>query len=696
MTGRRRRLPGRRRLPFHRLATISLVVAATVPVSLMGLLIYDQVGKAVRTDARDRTAAALTAARTAAAQANRDLDSLVRSYADWGAFAAAVSSGDLASVQHDVLDFLVEQGTVSGAVVTSAKGSASSGPADLVLALRETVGSSATSPRVITVGSEIFLIDDDVIHGPSTVAEPVGNIILARALDARFAADLASLTGFAVGIAGADGVVVATSPIVDAPALGATGGAVPIVDGDVTGGSIQVVEGWPNGTIVLASRISVLGVVGGTLPLITVLVVASTALVAMLLAVLLARILGRQLGTLHDGLTAVADGRVPPPIAIGANDDVGRLASGLERLVQALDRRETVLRRCLAAAASVPIHLSPVEAAARLGAATDEIFGFSWSRVVTGDGLVLGAPTQASHEDAAAAPRVVDAPLGLGTDGRRLEACLPDGAAWSDGDQASLEVMGLLMGTVIDEAEAYGRAAGRADRLDRLNTLQREFLRSISHNLRAPLATIELAATDLEEMFEQGYARERTDAILHEERRLARLVNQVLILSRMETNTLQLDGEPVALGPLGVRVARELDVIDRVDLQDRSGGEVAFADPMATEQIAWILIDNAIHYAHGSPIHLEVLPAGGSAETGPMLVLAVEDEGPGVPAADRRRIFQRFVRGSATGGDGTGLGLSVARGLARSLGGDVVYRPGRVGARFEIHLPSGGGAPREP
>ena len=257
------------------------------------------------------------------------------------------------------------------------------------------------------------------------------------------------------------------------------------------------------------------------------------------------------------------------------------------------------------------------------------------------------------------------------------------------------EVTPAAAAGAIGEAELYRRTARRADRLDRLNRLQREFLRSVSHNLRAPLATIELAASDLLDLEGDPFVRARAEAIRIEGRRLARLVGQVLILSRIESGTLSLDGEPVALAPLARRIADELGLGRDVVVTDDDRGEVAYTDPAATEQIVWILLDNASRYAPGRPIRVDIAVASASGE--PQLVLAVEDEGPGVAEGEERRIFRRFMRGSAANGmDGMGLGLSVARGLARALGGDVRYRPGRVGARFELSLPHGGGAADAP
>ncbi|HEX9343206.1 MAG TPA: ATP-binding protein, partial [Actinomycetota bacterium] len=105
-------------------------------------------------------------------------------------------------------------------------------------------------------------------------------------------------------------------------------------------------------------------------------------------------------------------------------------------------------------------------------------------------------------------------------------------------------------------------------------------------------------------------------------------------------------------------------------------------------QVLTNLLDNAVKYSpDGAPIRIEARRDAGQA------VLAVEDAGPGVPAADRERIFERFARleqGEAHRAGGVGLGLWIARQLARNLGGDLLLAPPSRpdgGARFELRLP---------
>ena len=697
MTLLRRRLARGAGVPFNRLTAIALIFAAVLPAAILGILVYGQVDRALAADALVRTEQAAAAATLHVREAQAELDALAASYATWPVFERMVGAGELATAHDDVIAFLVGQGSVEAGRVETSTGSVSAGESTVAAALGELASPPASSPTVLMVGQAVYLATSQPIPDPANPGRMLGRISLARRLDALFVTGLATLTGYNVTVAGRDGgAVIATEPETAASAIAAARSAAGVVRKDDIVAVRTHLDGPGGGAdLVLSSRVSVLQSTASGLPLLILMLLLVTAVFALLLASLLARILGRRLGVVHDALAAVADGRVPPPRAMRGDDDIARVAAGLDRLVATLDRRETVLRRSLAAAAAVPIRLSAAEAGQALAAATLDIFGMAWVRIVDPGGSVLaeaGAVPAGEQPPPTAEARVVEAAAGLGTDGRRLEAGLSKSASWSDGDQAGLEVMALLAGGVISEAEQYGVAAGRAERLDRLNRLQREFLRGVSHNLRTPLATIELAASDLLDREPDEYVRHRAEAIRVEERRLARLVSQVLLLSRMESGTLELEGEPVALAPLARRVAAELGLSDRVALRERAAGAVAITDEAATEQIVWILLDNAARYAPSGPISVEVLPSG-TLNGEPAIVLAVQDEGPGVAPGDERRIFRRFARGStSTGTEGTGVGLSVARGLARALGGDVDYRRGRRGARFEITLPSSGPA----
>ena len=702
-------------IPFSRLTAIALVGAALLPAAILGVLVYSQVQVALANDAAVRTDRAVEAANLRIVQDQTDLDALARSYATWPVFEQMLARGQTTTVHDEVVGFLVDQGSAVAGRVDTTTVSVTAGDADVAGGLAGVPVTTPGVPTVIDVRESVYLVTSQAVSSPDDSTQTTGRITLARRLDATFVAGITTLTGFDATIVGPDGIPdVATAADTADQSVAATAGKTDVVrDGDVVARRTHIAGPRGGADLVLSSPVSALQTTASRLPILILALLVPTAIFALGLAWLVARILRRRLGVVHDGLAAIADGRVPPAGAASDNDDIARVAAGLDRLVATLDRREAVLRRCLAAAAGVPISLAAPEAGRALARATMDIFGLAWVRILEPDGTALataggttqvpasvapvdGLPPQpparsGSPEAGTAVPNTVEAPAGLGLGDRRLEAGLRTEADWTDGDQAGLEVMALLAGGVIAEAEQYGEAANRADRLDRVNRLQREFLRGVSHNLRTPLATIELAASDLLDSDPDAYVRLRAEAIQVEERRLARLVTQVLLLSRMESGMLELEGEPVALAPLARRVAAELGLAARVVLVERAGGAVAITDEPATEQVVWILLDNAARYAPEGSITVEILPAGTASE--PEIVLAVQDEGPGIAVSDERRIFRRFARGSSSEGtEGSGVGLSVARGLARALGGDVAFiRPPR-GARFEVTLPSSGPA----
>jgi signal transduction histidine kinase len=121
-------------------------------------------------------------------------------------------------------------------------------------------------------------------------------------------------------------------------------------------------------------------------------------------------------------------------------------------------------------------------------------------------------------------------------------------------------------------------------------------------------------------------------------------------------------------------------------------GRAVTADPATVERILINLVDNACKYAGGGPdprVHLSLA----STDRPGFLELRVRDHGPGVPRSEERRIFMPFQRGAhAADGSksGLGLGLALARGLARQMGGDLALaRPEGGGAEFRLRLRAG-------
>lgn len=233
---------------------------------------------------------------------------------------------------------------------------------------------------------------------------------------------------------------------------------------------------------------------------------------------------------------------------------------------------------------------------------------------------------------------------------------------------------------------------------------RRAFVATASHELRTPLTSLsgmlELLDEDLTEgRLDVADAHRQIVAARGELRRLANLAAELLDLSRLDAG-VPLRSEPVELGELARAVSSEfahrageravdLEVIPPI------GPCWAHGDPGAVARILRILLDNALRFSpEGEAVEVRARYRGEHA------VLEVADRGPGVPSAERELIFERFQRGTRTGGEGGfGLGLAIGRELAQRLGGTLElapYEPARPGARFvcalPIEMPAGGTA----
>ncbi len=226
------------------------------------------------------------------------------------------------------------------------------------------------------------------------------------------------------------------------------------------------------------------------------------------------------------------------------------------------------------------------------------------------------------------------------------------------------------------------------------------FVATASHELRTPLTSLdgmlELLEDDLDPaQLDLDDARERTASAREQTRTLSHLASDLLDLSRLDAE-VALRSEPLELGELCRAVAAELELDAtrrHVAILAPPPPEPCWAqgDPGAVARIVRILLDNALRVAPAdSSIELE------SALNGPSALLTVRDRGPGIAPSERSLIFERFQRGSSTGGrSGFGLGLAIGRELALRMGGVLEFLdadgPGPThpgGARFQLRLPA--------
>ena len=216
---------------------------------------------------------------------------------------------------------------------------------------------------------------------------------------------------------------------------------------------------------------------------------------------------------------------------------------------------------------------------------------------------------------------------------------------------------------------------------------ERNFLMVVSHELRTPVTAIRGHVEAIREgLAEDAEAREASlDVIRAATDRLARLVGDVLDLARLEADQFTLEEQEVELKRLLEQAYQSFTEEARrsgIDYEcSLSANPVISTDGDRVLQIVSNLLDNAFAWTpDGGRIALELASSNGS------IAVSVSDSGPGIGREERERIFRPFW---SRAGDGTGLGLPIARQLAQALGGELALEsePGQ-GSRFELRLPA--------
>ena len=224
---------------------------------------------------------------------------------------------------------------------------------------------------------------------------------------------------------------------------------------------------------------------------------------------------------------------------------------------------------------------------------------------------------------------------------------------------------------------------GMLDRLDAAATAQRRFVSDASHELRSPLATIRQHAELAQAHPDVTSIGELAEVVSEEGLRLQGIVESLLLLARLDEGASTLD-EAVDLDDIALSEVRRLRAAG-LDV-DGSGVQAArvHADPRLLGQLVRNLADNAVRHSRGR-IAIGVIPSDGH------VFVTVEDDGTGVPAEERERIFERFVRldeARSRDAGGSGLGLAIARGIATRSRGTLTVDDSRWGgARFVLTLP---------
>jgi two-component system, OmpR family, sensor kinase len=262
---------------------------------------------------------------------------------------------------------------------------------------------------------------------------------------------------------------------------------------------------------------------------------------------------------------------------------------------------------------------------------------------------------------------------------RRLEAAA---VSVAEGD--------FLTRIPVDSTDEVGQLARSFNemqkRLARLDSARKEFIANASHELRTPIFSLGgfvelLEDEDPDPEARADFVRTMRDQIT----RLEKLTADLLDLSKLDADALQLRTDRVNAGRLSERVAAEFaPAVEGHGSElrvEREAEAVAAADADRLAQILRILIDNALtHTPKGTAIAINAEQGDGTVK------VTVRDDGPGIDPQDRDRVFERFYTGDELGG--SGLGLAIARELALRMGGELGVFSHRGRTEFTVSLPA--------
>ncbi|GAA1103333.1 ATP-binding protein [Tsukamurella strandjordii] len=222
------------------------------------------------------------------------------------------------------------------------------------------------------------------------------------------------------------------------------------------------------------------------------------------------------------------------------------------------------------------------------------------------------------------------------------------------------------------DRDALTAAASQARALAEGNRARTALLSAVSHDLRTPLAGIKAAVTSLRsddvEWSEQDEA-DLLETIEESADRLDSLVGNLLDMSRLESDSLTLLTREVGIEEVLPAIWTALPDAD-LSFEFADDAPTAMADPGLLERVLANLVENAVRHSDGTPVTVGV--SGVHTPDGDRLQVHVRDHGPGVPEAQREKMFAPFQRmGDAPAGNGVGLGLAVARGLTEAMGGTI-------------------------
>jgi len=261
---------------------------------------------------------------------------------------------------------------------------------------------------------------------------------------------------------------------------------------------------------------------------------------------------------------------------------------------------------------------------------------------------------------------------------------LTDDVAW---DQSAIERVAESLGRLVDVAVERDRVSERAAENEasrRAEVAKTAILRAISHDLRSPLTAITTAGSALAiGGVTEAERAELIDVIEAESARLAKLVDDLLDLSRIESGAVAPQADWCDLQDVVASAAAHAGHDHPIEFQLPGDLPLVRADAAQLERVFSNLIENAIKFSPpGAPVRIS-----GGASAGRVAV-RVADRGSGIPRRYRSQVFEPFFRGRGQAGGGSGLGLAICRGFVEANGGRIVLQSGRdTGTSFTVSFP---------
>lgn len=413
------------------------------------------------------------------------------------------------------------------------------------------------------------------------------------------------------------------------------------------------------------------------------------SIVGALLSLVIATRLARPAHRLMRAAEAIAEGRDPERVEVRGRGSFAQLAHAFNHMTEELSARIERIRRDRQEVAAILGGMEEgVVAVDRQGRVV--LMNHAAGRILrvdpdenAGKALWEGVPI---HGVASATDRALREGEGA-TEEIRLRS--------AEGERAIRLHVSPLFAPEIREPSGAVIVLHDITELRRLERVRQDFVANASHELKTPLASIRgYVETILEDPeMDPGTKSRFLEGIRRQTTRLSNLVEEMLELSRLESTAFSKRGQPLDLRvaieearELVLPLARERQVEIRIQVPDAP--VTVNGSQESLRRIAGNLLDNAVKYAREQgrvEVRLDAAGEGGCR-------MVVRDDGPGIPPAERERVFERFYRvdrGRSRDVGGTGLGLAIVKHLTQALGGDVRVTgdPGE-GATFVVELPA--------